>query len=205
MGPSGKTPIQGSHQQQSITTPGYTTRKLKSSTTVVTTPTRLGGRITDPNQAIEVPAISREQVSRLRSLMASHHQLLLQQSALSVRAAFVQKVRKDGKLTANTPSPVPIRRKKGSSLPESRLDTRTLTFQRPAEAGCSYVNDFFGGESPEELSEGLDGSAAMLQDLEQVCFMLCFCALLDIVHNLTTIFVCLTLYHRTGKIQYEMP
>jgi len=166
-GPSGKTPIQGSHQQQSITTPGYTTRKLKSSTTVVTTPNRLGGRITDPNQAIEVPAISKAQVSRLRSLMASHHQLLLQQSALSVRAAFVQKVRKDGKLTANTPSPVPIRRKKGSSLPESRLDTRTLTFQRPAEAGCSYVNDFFGGESPEELSEGLDGSAAMLQDLEQ--------------------------------------
>jgi len=170
MGPSGKTPIQGSHQQQSITTPGYTTRKLKSSTTVVTTPNRLGGRVTDPNQAIEVPAISKAQVSRLRSLMASHHQLLLQQSALSVRAAFVQKVRKDGKLTANTPSPVPIRRKKGSSLPESRLDTRTLTFQRPAEAGCSYVNDFFGGESPEELSEGLDGSAAMLQDLEQVCF-----------------------------------
>eukprot|EP00581_Thalassiosira_minuscula_P006248 CAMPEP_0183745226 /NCGR_PEP_ID=MMETSP0737-20130205/66131_1 /TAXON_ID=385413 /ORGANISM="Thalassiosira miniscula, Strain CCMP1093" /LENGTH=1010 /DNA_ID=CAMNT_0025980885 /DNA_START=93 /DNA_END=3124 /DNA_ORIENTATION=+ len=56
-----------------------------------------------------------------------------------------------------------------SSLPESRLDTRSLTFcSRPvADAGCSYVNDFFGGETPEELSECLDGAVGMLQDLEQ--------------------------------------
>lgn len=55
-----------------------------------------------------------------------------------------------------------------SILPESRLDTRSLTFcSQPVDSGCSYANDFHNGETPEELSECLDGAVGMLQDLEQ--------------------------------------
>ncbi len=105
--------------------------------------------------------------------MAKHHQLLLQQAALSVRAAYVQKVRKeDGVFSRGTsPTGPTIRRgkKADSSLPEARLDVKSLTFlTQPVDDGCSYVNDFYGGEAPEELSECLDGAVGMLQDLEQV-------------------------------------
>lgn len=183
--------IMGTQQQAAITTPGFTTKKKKSTTTVVTTPSPMpGARGRQANaHSVEVPAVSKDQLARLRSIMALHHQLLLQQATLSVRAAYVQKVRKDGVSAAGAsasrcrlyelsqpsppPAPVPKQReptgKKDSSLPESRLDTKSLTFcSTPyAESGCSYVNDFFGGETPEELSECLDGAVGMLQDLEQ--------------------------------------
>jgi hypothetical protein len=199
-GPGGNTgAVMGTVQQRAITTPGVSTKKKKSTTTVVTTPPPCshgggGGRGADGDDAtssgggggaIEVPAVSKDQMARLRGIMARHHQLLLQQATLSVRAAFVQKVRKDGagpsKVSSNVNNTSPTttanagRRpvaKKGeySTLPESRLDTRSLTFclNPYAGSGCSYPNDFFGGETPEELSESLDGAVGMLQDLEQV-------------------------------------
>ena len=158
----------------------------KSTTTVVTTPLFpiRGSSTKETNAAIEVPAVSKDQLARLRRLMANHHQLLLQQATLSVRAAYVQKVRKSSSSSStnnNTPSPVPsgssAQRRGGknkgimsdsSILPESRLDTRSLTFcSQPVDSGCSYANDFHNGETPEELSECLDGAVGMLQDLEQ--------------------------------------
>lgn len=207
-GPSSRGPggtagaVMGTVQQRAITTPGVSTKKKKSTITVVNTPPPCsaggggGGRAdgddatTSGGGAIEVPAVSRDQMARLRCIMARHHQLLLQQATLSVRAAYVQKVRKDGVgqskvLSIANPSPAtttanaskrPVAKKgEYSTLPESRLDTRSLTFciNPYADSGCSYPNDFFGGETPEELSESLDGAVGMLQDLEQV-IVFCF-------------------------------
>ena len=192
--------VMGTMQQRAITTPGASTKKRKSTTTVVTTPppsSAIGIGRADGDDAtssggggvIEVPAVSRDQMARLRGIMARHHQLLLQQATLSVRAAYVQKVRKDGvspsKAGSNSSlSPTTAtttnggRRpaaKKGdsSTLPESRLDTRSLTFcSNPyAGSGCSYPNDFHCGETPEELCEILDGAVGMLQELEEVIFV----------------------------------
>ena len=183
----------GSQQQKAITTPGFSTKKQKSTTTVVTTPSPCMGKDrlaaaaaagNNKKMVEEVPAVTKDQLARLRNIMARHHQLLLQQAALSVRAAYVQKVRKDGvsaasassqwstspmNRTTTTTTTVPGK-KMNTSLPQSRLDTRSLTFcPRPTdESKCSYANDFYGGESPEELSECLDGAVGMLQDLEQV-------------------------------------
>jgi len=187
-GPSNNTgAIMGTLQQKAITTPGQSTKKQKSTTTVVTTPSPCMGKDRHANAgatntcrsgALEVPAVSKDQLKRLRSIMARHHQLLLQQATLSVRAAYVQKVRKDNcgvtagssyiPSAAHSNNRVPTR-KANSVLPASRLDTRSLTFcsVRPSDGGCTYVNDFFGGETPEDLSECLDGAVGMLQDLEQ--------------------------------------
>ncbi|KAL7537491.1 hypothetical protein ACHAXR_008691, partial [Thalassiosira sp. AJA248-18] len=190
---SNKGAIMGSQQQKDITTPGQSTKKKKSTTTVVTTPSpcmmgrdrnkassaaaAAAGAGANSTPALEVPAVSKDQLARLRGIMARHHQLLLQQATLSVRAAYVQKVRKDGvsgaspQHTSPMSNNMPVRgssKKMNTSLPESRLDTRSLTFcSRPTDSKCSYVNDFFGGETPEELSECLDGAVGMLQDLEQ--------------------------------------
>ncbi|KAL7549648.1 hypothetical protein ACHAWF_016234 [Thalassiosira exigua] len=216
----GRVTVMGSQRQRAITTPGQSTKRQKSTTTVVTTPSppppgiargrRVGGagagvaaagagapapaRTSGSPAALEVPAVTSDQLARLRDAMALHHQTLLQQCALSVRAAYVQKVRKDGAAASlaggggGSPPPPPARGKAGGggggrggggvqggrgggrgSLPESRLDVRSLTFRAPPSGGggCSYLNDFFGGETPEELGEGLDGSVGMLQDLEQ--------------------------------------
>ena len=127
---------------------------------------------------MDVPPVTRKQLARLRSMMAHHHQLLVQQATLSVRAAYVQKVRKDG-LSSNTSSAATTTnttavgeiRRNNMLLPASRLETKSLTFiSKPVATECSYENDFFGGETPDELSECLDGSVGMLQDLEQVRF-----------------------------------
>jgi len=176
--------IMGTVQQRAITTPGISTKKKKSTTTVINTPPPLSlasggvGRTTDGDDstfpgggAIEVPAVRREQLSRLRSIMARHHQLLLQQATLVVRASYVQKVRNvtvNGTLTKAI-SMSAVKKEDNTTLPTSRLDSKSLTFSiNPlVGSGCSYANDFFGGETPEELTESLDGSTAMLQDLER--------------------------------------
>ena len=244
-GPSSRGPggnagaVMGTMQQRAITTPGASTKKRKSTTTVVTTPppcsTSGGGRADGDDAtssgaggAIEVPAVSRDQMARLRGIMARHHQLLLQQATLSVRAAYVQKVRKDGvspsKVGSNaslSPSTTTTtngsRRpaaKKGdcSTLPESRLDTRSLTFCINPYAGseCSYPNDFHGGETPEELSEILDGAVGMLQDLEQVilCVFLVrdgYMANFRILYMWTNFQPFFVFLFRTGKMPCEAP
>jgi hypothetical protein len=178
--------VMGTVQQRAITTPGISTKKKKSTTTVINTPPPLlssvngggVGRMTDGDDstlpgggAIEVPAVRREQLARLRTIMARHHQLLLQQATLVVRASYVQKVRNvtvNGTLSKAT-SMSNVKKEDNTTLPTSRLDSKSLTFSiNPlVGSGCSYVNDFFGGETPEELTESLDGSTAMLQDLEQ--------------------------------------
>ena len=191
--------VMGTKQQRAITTPGQSTRKRKSTTTIVTTPTPPGHahRVRAATRAesggaggsaLEVPAVSREQMAKLKSIMARHHQLLLQQATLSVRVAYVQMVRKHGGVNvvgggqfsphggrggSATASYLQGQRgaqSSSSSLPRSQLDAKSLTFcarSVPDAQSCSYVNDFFGGESPEELSECLDGSVGMLHDLEQ--------------------------------------
>ena len=176
--------IMGTVQQRAITTPGISTKKKKSTTTVINTPPPLSlasggvGRTIDGDDstfpgggAIEVPAVRREQLARLRSIMARHHQLLLQQATLVVRASYVQKVRNvtvNGTLTKAI-SMSTVKKEDNTTLPTSRLDSKSLTFSiNPlVGSGCSYANDFFGGETPEELTESLDGSTAMLQDLER--------------------------------------
>ena len=161
-GPANLGAIMGSSQQRTITTPGYTTKKQRSTTTVVTTPIPLGGRSKD-SRAIEVPAVSRDQLARLGQMMANHHQLLLQQATLSVRAAYAQKAQK-----AMNTSPSPVN--SSSKRPKKGVTSKSLTFSesRPhTDCVCSYSNDFFGGETPEELSECLDGAVGMLQDLQQ--------------------------------------
>lgn len=177
--------VMGTVQQRAITTPGISTKKKKSTTTVINTPPPLSsasggvGRTTDGDDstlpgggAIEVPAVRREQLARLRSIMARHHQLLLQQATLVVRASYVQKVRNvtvNGTLSNATSMSTVKKEDNIFSLPTSRLDSKSLTFSiNPlVGSGCSYANDFFGGETPEELTESLDGSTAMLQDLER--------------------------------------
>lgn len=176
--------VMGTVQQRAITTPGISTKKKKSTTTVINTPPLLStasggvGQTTDGDDstllgggAIEVPAVRREQLARLRSIMARHHQLLLQQATLVVRASYVQKVRNvtvNNSLSKAT-SMSSMKLEDNTTLPTSRLDSKSLTFSiNPlVGSGCSYANDFFGGETPEELTESLDGSTAMLQDLER--------------------------------------
>ena len=102
-------------------------------------------------------------------------------------------------------------------LPASRLETKSLTFiSKPVASECSYENDFFGGETPDELSECLDGSVGMLQDLEQVRFYVVLLVEDDAYYIiiLCMLYVCIhcsrfftlwdTLNHcRTGKMPYE--
>eukprot|EP00804_Cyclotella_cryptica_P003789 CCRYP_008928-RA/>CCRYP_008928-RA protein AED:0.28 eAED:0.28 QI:0/0.57/0.5/1/0.57/0.37/8/7179/728 len=126
------------------------------------------------------PLVTRQQLHRLRSTMAKHHQLLLQQATLAVRAAYVQKVAKDSQRCASGGAAPPSKTASGgvlpgvsssssSSLPASMLNTRSLTFCPPQgrRRECSYENDFYHGENAEELAECLDGAVGMLQDLEQ--------------------------------------
>jgi len=155
--PTGKNAaMAGTEQAQAITTPGQSTRKKKSTATIVTSPTPvMPAAASESNHAPSVqsrttrepPVVSQEQLRHLRATMARHHQLLLQQATLAVRAAYVQKVvGKPGK---------PVRA------------VGVDTFSPPNQSVCSYQNDFFAGETPEELSDCLDSSVSMLQDLEQ--------------------------------------
>jgi len=181
----GQAPYVGTQQQKAITTPGLSTKKKKSTTTVVTTPSPglsspgasnlSHGSASQPRgSAIPTgPVITGHQLRSLRKTMARHHQLLLQQATLAVRAAYVQKVQKDGSVSQSSHStrePSSKRQKTAStsenSLPPSRLNSRSLTFCTP-EQKCTYENDFFSGENADELAEVLDGAVGMLQDLEQ--------------------------------------
>eukprot|EP00804_Cyclotella_cryptica_P003787 CCRYP_008928-RB/>CCRYP_008928-RB protein AED:0.16 eAED:0.12 QI:0/0.54/0.5/1/0.54/0.41/12/11630/1488 len=199
--PAGKIAVAGTEQQKAITSPGQSTKKKKSTQTVVTTPplgwaspeisnsslphhhhsaaaatTTTFNHLSTPSG----PLVTRQQLHRLRSTMAKHHQLLLQQATLAVRAAYVQKVAKDSQRCASGGAAPPSKTASGgvlpgvslsssSSLPASMLNTRSLTFCPPQgrRRECSYENDFYHGENAEELAECLDGAVGMLQDLEQ--------------------------------------
>lgn len=162
---SGKIAVAGSEQQKAITSPGQSTKKKKSTQTVVTTPTFLSPETALPCATAQV---TRRQLTRLRETMAKHHQLLLQQATLAVRAAYVQKWSKE---VVSRPQ---IHRNPASTgaLPPSALNSRQLTFCASGPMGreCSYEMDFFHGENAEELAECLDGAVGMLQDLEQVSY-----------------------------------
>ena len=193
----GKAAVAGSQQQKAITTPGQSTKKKKSTTTVVTTPSpgmgmAMGSPLSASNSShsngmmnppvATGPVITGDQLRRLRETMARHHQLLLQQATLAVRAAYVQKVQKDNSTGYSESSKASSLHVKESvskkqkttagntttdnSLPPSRLNSRSLTFCTP-EQRCTYENDFFSGETADELAEVLDGAVGMLQDLEQ--------------------------------------
>ncbi|KAL7468394.1 hypothetical protein ACHAXS_008615 [Conticribra weissflogii] len=181
----GQAPYVGTQQQKAITTPGLSTKKKKSTTTVVTTPSPglsspdasnlSHGSASQPRGSalLTGPVITGHQLRSLRKTMARHHQLLLQQATLAVRAAYVQKVQKDGSVSNSnysTREQSSKRHKTSStlenSLPPSRLNSRSLTFCTP-EQNCTYENDFFSGENADELAEVLDGAVGMLQDLEQ--------------------------------------
>ncbi len=162
--PTGKNAaMAGTEQAQAITTPGQSTRKKKSTTTIITSPTPvMPAAASESNHAPsaqktvrEPPVVSQEQLRRLRAAMARHHQLLLQQATLSVRAAYVQKV--VGKPSKNA----------GQDRPTSGLPPTAFSPPNQPQNVCSYPNDFFAGETPEELSDCLDSSVSMLQDLEQ--------------------------------------
>lgn len=155
--PTGKNAaMAGTEQAQAITTPGQSTKKQKSTATIVTSPAPVmlfdqSGSNHAPSARREPPTVSQEQFRRLRTAMARHHQLLLQQATLSVRAAYVQKTDKDGKHTGY----------------DRYMMMKNMAFVPPNQNVCTYQNDFFGGESPEELSDCLDHAVSMLQDLEQ--------------------------------------
>ena len=113
------------------------------------------------------------QMTQLKTLMAHHYQLLLQQSILSVRAAHGNKFRHD-------PNPSP-------AVP---LDPTTTTTTSGGVVGGAGVvaggpgpgtrklykfhskrrresNFFMGGETQDDLGDILDGAVTMLQDLDQ--------------------------------------
>ena len=168
----GQIAVVGTDQQKAITSPGQTTKKKKSTQTVVTTPTFTS----PPAKNAMMAQVTKRQLSRLRETMARHHQLLLQQATLAVRAAYVQKVFKDG----NRPSHLSRAQNQGGGkvaqgLPARMLNSRQLTFCAPGFSGkdCNYENDFYHGENAEELAECLDGAVGMLQDLEQVSIRCC--------------------------------
>ena len=162
--------VAGTEQQIAITSPGQSTKKKKSTQTVVTTPTL------SPGTTVTATAqVTRQQLKRLRETMAQHHQLLLQQATLAVRAAYVQRVSKERGRPSN------LHQNQGA-LPTSMLNSRQLTFCAPGYMGrdCGYENDFYHGENAEELAECLDGAVGMLQDLEQVRFnMLLICSIIE--------------------------
>jgi hypothetical protein len=171
--PSTTIAVMGTEQQKAITSPGQSTKKKKSTQTVVTTPTLSTPDVNGTN-ASTVPTVTRQQLIRLRETMAKHYQLLLQQATLAVRAAYVAKVSKDGMMhhphgRLSSRSSVGTTARQGV-LPTSRLNSRQLTFCAPGYMGreCNYENDFYHGENAEELAECLDGAVGMLQDLEQV-------------------------------------
>jgi hypothetical protein len=151
--------VAGTEQQKAITSPGQSTKKKKSTQTVVTTPPLWSPEATNATTAATV---TKRQLERLRQTMARHHQLLLQQATLSVRAAYVQKITREGSMR-------PSNSFKNTGLPTSMLNSRQLTFCAPVGRECGYENDFWQGEGAEELAECLDGAVGMLQDLEQVC------------------------------------
>ena len=166
--PTGKNAaMAGTEQAQAITPPGQSTRKKKSTATIVTSPTPVMPSASSESNHVpsahsrttrEPPVVSQEQLHRLRTTMARHHQLLLQQATLAVRAAYVQKVGvKAGKSSEQN--------RAAGVLPESNVSGRS--YSQHNQSGCSYQNDFLTGETPEELSDCLDGSVSMLQDLEQ--------------------------------------
>ena len=159
--PTGKNAaMAGTEEAQAITTPGQSTKRKKSTATIVTSTTPVSVSAKSESNAPssnsrtsrEPPVVTQEQLLRLRATMARHHQLLLQQATLAVRAAYVQKVSgKPGKPSAQNRS----------------AGVLTDKGQPPSQSPCSYPNDFFAGETAEELSDCLDGSVSMLQDLEQ--------------------------------------
>lgn len=162
--PTGKNAaMAGTEQAQAITTPGQSTRKKKSTATIVTSPTPVmpaaasesNHAPTAPRTTREPPVVSQEQLRRLRATMARHHQLLLQQATLAVRAAYVQKV-------VGKPGKSAVQNRTAGGLPPSAYSPPNQN-----QNVCSYQNDFFAGETPEELSDCLDSSVSMLQDLEQ--------------------------------------
>lgn len=97
--PSATIAVVGTEQQKAITSPGQSTKKKKSTQTVVTTPT-----LSSPGVNGTTAQVTRQQLNRLRETMTKHHQLLLQQATLAVRAAYVQKVSKDGAQHGTTTS-----------------------------------------------------------------------------------------------------
>ncbi|KAL7486980.1 hypothetical protein ACHAW6_012572 [Cyclotella cf. meneghiniana] len=179
--PGGLIAVAGTEQQKAITSPGHSTKKKKSTQTVVTTPPLGWTSPETSNSSLPHPSatasssgplVTRQQLHRLRSTMAKHHQLLLQQATLAVRAAYVQKLAKDNQRCNHGPTSKNAVGTAGlgpSSLPASMLNTRSLTFCAPQgmRRECSYDNDFYHGENAEELAECLDGAVGMLQDLEQ--------------------------------------
>jgi hypothetical protein len=185
--PGGLIAVAGTEQQKAITSPGHSTKKKKSTQTVVTTPPLGWASPETSNSSLPHPSattssssgplVTRQQLHRLRSAMAKHHQLLLQQATLAVRAAYVQKLAKDNqRFTHGAPTSKNAVGGAGlgpSSLPASMLNTRSLTFCAPQgmRRECSYDNDFYHGENAEELAECLDGAVGMLQDLEQVRYL----------------------------------
>ena len=199
--PPGKAGRKGGRPEAPGVVADKSTRRKKATTTVVTAPgilppsaipaangaTAAGRRPQAaqhgrPKSAKDLPPVTSDQMTRLRRLVAAHQQLLLQQATLSVRAAYVQKVRKDGAAPSSAsrgprvvgPAAAPEGAadpvsggRGGATLPSGGLDARSLTFCAPAaHPRVTYQNDFHCNETAEELSGLLDGAVGMLQDLE---------------------------------------
>ena len=199
--PPGKAGRKGGRPEAPGVVADKSTRRKKATTTVVAAPgilppsaipaangaTAAGRRPQAaqhgrPKSAKDLPPVTSDQMTRLRRLVAAHQQLLLQQATLSVRAAYVQKVRKDGAAPSSAsrgprvvgPAAAPEGAadpvsggRGGATLPSGGLDARSLTFCAPAaHPRVTYQNDFHCNETAEELSGLLDGAVGMLQDLE---------------------------------------
>eukprot|EP00957_Ditylum_brightwellii_P062356 4731534-Ditylum_brightwellii.AAC.1 len=105
--------------------------------------------------------------------MSRHYQVLLQQTVLAVRAAHAQRVQKEGintyldKQYPNTASP----KTKGAAAGKNVTKTAAVSHSpggRKSRGGSgllfsapsilAYANDFFGGETADDLAEIVDGA-----------------------------------------------
>eukprot|EP00978_Attheya_sp_CCMP212_P018238 scaffold49574_cov38-Attheya_sp.AAC.1 len=114
--------------------------------------------------------VTPEQVAQLESLLSHHYQLLVQQSILAVRAASYSKAERtgasgSGSSTSNTAEDAMpgMGGKQGKAARGKSMKQQSNHHSSSSAA----VNDFYCGETADDLAEILDGAVGMLQDLDQ--------------------------------------
>jgi hypothetical protein len=126
--------------------------------------------------------VTPEQVAQLESLLSHHYQLLVQQSILAVRAASYSKAERtgassgSGSISNNTVEDA-IAGMGGKQGKAAR--GKSLKQQSNHHSSSAAVNDFYCGETADDLAEILDGAVGMLQDLDQVCHVIVMLVLTD--------------------------
>jgi hypothetical protein len=127
-------------------------------------------RSSSATTATTTNVVTPEQVAQLESLLSHHYQLLVQQSILAVRAASYSKAERTGASSGSSINNTAEDATTGIGGKQGKAARgKSLKHQSNHHSSSAAVNDFYCGETADDLAEILDGAVGMLQDLDQVC------------------------------------